>query len=380
MKDLTKKELIMYSKIGKNIFGISFLLLISAQLVAINHIHTVKNATPYKIEFEIWGTANYHRFESINPDEIKPIGVGIYCVWKVFARILYGQGYEINSTIPLRIANPNAEKERPNDWGELNLCTSKDYTVFLQPAAMAGAYDLNIEPGITNRPIPAYEKPQPAMPQPMYPPTQPVPAYPTQPASPTSPYPQQPPVQPTYPVEQQPAYPRTEPMYPNKPSVTIYPQPVVPAITYPETNQPAEMEQPNMPEEQGIIPFVPQPETKVESEEFTKTEEMPMPKAEEMAQSEELTNPWRAFPKIKNDLDDEKITQEDLDKIKIGQKGAIPLNIAYAVLGVSQDSSMQDIEEARRRLIRQWHPDKNSTPIATEVFKIIQAAYAKLTL
>lgn len=320
----------MNSKFNKNILSISFLALVSGQLAqAVNHIHTFKNDTPFKVEVTLWGTGYFERTESINPQEIKPIEVGIWCIWKIFAKVPTGPGYGFNTTVPIRLANRNAEKERPKDWGESNLCTSKDYTIFLQPAASAGEYDLNIEQGFSEHAIPGVQQ------------------------LPTSPYPQPQPIT---------TYPRQIPTQPIYPPITSYPQPVVPAIMYPEF-QPAEMEQPKMPEEQGIVPFVPQPETNGESEEPTKTEEMTQP--------EELKGPWRELPGIKNAA----ITPEELSNVQLG---AMPEHVAYAVLDLPENSSMQDVRDAYKKLALQWHPDKNQSPMANEVFKIIQSAYEQL--
>lgn len=51
---------------------------------------------------------------------------------------------------------------------------------------------------------------------------------------------------------------------------------------------------------------------------------------------------------------------------------------SYAILGVSQDASPAEIKRAYRRLAMRWHPDRNSSPEATERFKQIGAAYEVL--
>lgn len=51
----------------------------------------------------------------------------------------------------------------------------------------------------------------------------------------------------------------------------------------------------------------------------------------------------------------------------------------YATLGVSRSASVKDIKAAYRKLARQYHPDVNKEPGATEKFKEISAAYEVLS-
>ncbi|KAL5974262.1 hypothetical protein ACLOJK_030926 [Asimina triloba] len=51
----------------------------------------------------------------------------------------------------------------------------------------------------------------------------------------------------------------------------------------------------------------------------------------------------------------------------------------YSTLGVSKSASSKDIKTAYRRLARQYHPDVNKEPGATEKFKEISAAYEVLS-
>ncbi|KAK9666384.1 hypothetical protein RND81_14G181200 [Saponaria officinalis] len=51
----------------------------------------------------------------------------------------------------------------------------------------------------------------------------------------------------------------------------------------------------------------------------------------------------------------------------------------YATLGVSRSASVKEIKAAYRRLARQYHPDVNKEPGATEKFKEISAAYEVLS-
>lgn len=53
----------------------------------------------------------------------------------------------------------------------------------------------------------------------------------------------------------------------------------------------------------------------------------------------------------------------------------------YAVLGIKQTATPEEIKSAHRRMARQWHPDVNrSDPDAAEQFKIIQHAYEVLSV
>ena len=50
----------------------------------------------------------------------------------------------------------------------------------------------------------------------------------------------------------------------------------------------------------------------------------------------------------------------------------------YRVLGVARDAGTPDIRRAYRRLARQHHPDRNSTPDGPERFRTLAEAYAVL--
>src|SRR5260370_25060203 len=51
----------------------------------------------------------------------------------------------------------------------------------------------------------------------------------------------------------------------------------------------------------------------------------------------------------------------------------------YQTLGVSRTASEKEIKSAYRRLARQYHPDVNKDPKATDRFKVINEAYEVLS-
>ncbi len=55
------------------------------------------------------------------------------------------------------------------------------------------------------------------------------------------------------------------------------------------------------------------------------------------------------------------------------------MNDYYQTLGVSRDADPKTIKSAYRRLIKEYHPDRNSDPGAEEKFKKIQKAYEVLS-
>jgi curved DNA-binding protein len=47
----------------------------------------------------------------------------------------------------------------------------------------------------------------------------------------------------------------------------------------------------------------------------------------------------------------------------------------YAILGVPRNATPEEIKEVYRRLAKEYHPDKNPSPEAEEMFKLINEAY-----
>ncbi|XP_060097186.1 dnaJ homolog subfamily B member 12 [Heteronotia binoei] len=68
-------------------------------------------------------------------------------------------------------------------------------------------------------------------------------------------------------------------------------------------------------------------------------------------------------------------TQEQVDAVKRVKQ----CKDYYEILGVSRDSSDEDLKKAYRKLALKFHPDKNHAPGATEAFKAIGNAYAVLS-
>jgi curved DNA-binding protein CbpA len=50
----------------------------------------------------------------------------------------------------------------------------------------------------------------------------------------------------------------------------------------------------------------------------------------------------------------------------------------YIVLGVARDATLADIKRAYRERVKQWHPDRNHSPQAGEVFSAVHDAYRVL--
>lgn len=52
---------------------------------------------------------------------------------------------------------------------------------------------------------------------------------------------------------------------------------------------------------------------------------------------------------------------------------------AYRILGLNSAASPEEVKRAYRKLVMQWHPDRNGSPEAEEQFKRIKAAYEVIT-
>jgi molecular chaperone DnaJ len=59
--------------------------------------------------------------------------------------------------------------------------------------------------------------------------------------------------------------------------------------------------------------------------------------------------------------------------------GVMNRNESYEILGLTPDCTLEEIKAAYRKQAKEWHPDVNSSPEATEKFKEIQQAYETLT-
>ena len=53
-------------------------------------------------------------------------------------------------------------------------------------------------------------------------------------------------------------------------------------------------------------------------------------------------------------------------------------NDHYTVLGIGRNSTPMEIKQAFRKLALRYHPDKNSDPLAKEVFKKVADSYTTL--
>ena len=53
------------------------------------------------------------------------------------------------------------------------------------------------------------------------------------------------------------------------------------------------------------------------------------------------------------------------------------MNNYYETLGVSKDATQDEIKKAYRKLVIQYHPDKNSAPDAKDKFSEISEYYNK---
>ena len=54
------------------------------------------------------------------------------------------------------------------------------------------------------------------------------------------------------------------------------------------------------------------------------------------------------------------------------------MNNYYQILGLDSNASIDEVKKAYKKLAIKWHPDKNSSPEATEKFRQITEAYSKI--
>ncbi|XP_073403207.1 proteasome subunit beta type-6 isoform X1 [Dendrobates tinctorius] len=79
-----------------------------------------------------------------------------------------------------------------------------------------------------------------------------------------------------------------------------------------------------------------------------------------------------------DDDDDDEEDDEEEDEQRVMQ-GFDDHEDYYRVLGVRRDANTEVIRRAYRKLALRYHPDKNSSPGATEAFKVIGKAFAVLS-
>lgn len=79
---------------------------------------------------------------------------------------------------------------------------------------------------------------------------------------------------------------------------------------------------------------------------------------------------------------DEKDRHVHVYRLKMIKPRRVPINLGasmidnhYKVLNISQDAQKSDIKKAFMHLALQYHPDKNGSPEAAEIFKRVYAAY-----
>jgi DnaJ domain len=62
----------------------------------------------------------------------------------------------------------------------------------------------------------------------------------------------------------------------------------------------------------------------------------------------------------------------------VGVKSPVELDRCYRLLGVRSDADLAEIKTAFRRLAREYHPDRNKSPGAEEMFNSITEAYSTI--
>lgn len=113
-------------------------------------------------------------------------------------------------------------------------------------------------------------------------------------------------------------------------------------------------------------------------------------------------DPWLALPGIKKAIDEKKVikvmNKKQIITLQYVQNGIqigildpsdgsskiMPLPVAYLVLDIPENSSLEDIKKTYKQLSLKWHPDKHAGESekekerAAEVFKIVDYAYKRI--
>jgi curved DNA-binding protein CbpA len=76
--------------------------------------------------------------------------------------------------------------------------------------------------------------------------------------------------------------------------------------------------------------------------------------------------------------DSEKDKKDENSKYKLKDTRALDKYDCYSILGITHNANNDEIKRAYRRLVLQYHPDRNKSPEATAIFTVIQMAYDTL--
>ena len=72
-----------------------------------------------------------------------------------------------------------------------------------------------------------------------------------------------------------------------------------------------------------------------------------------------------------------KVSKDEEEFKKMIQNSSLPNY--YKILGITQDASNKEIKEQFRRLVKEWHPDRNPSPETKEKMAEINKAYEVLS-